>query len=135
MTARFLSVALVLTIPGNHNLQESEKEKRASEIYWPYHNTIKDQIVRLRKHGINPVVISIQSFTPVMNGNDREWEIGVLWDKDPLTAEIFLTNLSRQVMSLVIINHTLVKILKTSQLIFTLNQLDYRMWVSFPESY
>ena len=44
-------------------------------------------------HGIDPVVISIHSFTPVMNGNDREWEIGVLWDKDPVTAEIFLTRL------------------------------------------
>jgi predicted N-formylglutamate amidohydrolase len=80
-------------VPGNHDLQESEKEKRASEIYWPYHNTIKNQIVRLKKHGINPIVISIHSFTPVINGNDREWEIGVLWDKDPLTAEIFLSKL------------------------------------------
>ena len=80
-------------IPGNHNLQESEKVKRASEIYWPYHNTIKNQIIRLKNHGINPIVISIHSFTPVINGNDREWEIGVLWDKDLLTAEIFLSKL------------------------------------------
>ena len=80
-------------IPANHNLRSDEKEKRASEIYWPYHNAIKNQIVRLNKHGIDPVVISIHSFTPVMNGNDREWEIGVLWDKDPVTAEIFLSRL------------------------------------------
>ena len=89
----FLEKSDGVDTPGNDNLQESEKERRASEIYWPYHNTIKDQIVRLKKHGIDPVVISIHSFTPVMNGNDREWEIGVLWDKDPLTAEIFLTRL------------------------------------------
>ena len=89
----FLECSDSVDVPGNHDLQESEKEKRASEIYWPYHNTIKDQIVRLKKHGIDPVVISIHSFTPVMNGNDREWEIGVLWDKDSVTAEIFLTRL------------------------------------------
>ena len=89
----FLECSDGVDVPGNHDLQESEKEKRASEIYWPYHNAIKDQIARLKKHGINPVVISIHSFTPVMNGNDREWEMGVLWDKDPLTAEIFLTRL------------------------------------------
>ena len=80
-------------IPGNQNLQSNQKERRASEIYWPYHNAIKDQIVRLKKNGIDPIVISIHSFTPVMNGSDREWEIGVLWDKDPLTAEIFLSKL------------------------------------------
>ena len=89
----FLEKSDGVDIPGNDNLQESEKERRASEIYWPYHNTIKDQIVRLKKHGIDPVVISIHSFTPVINGNDREWEIGVLWDKDSVTAEIFLTRL------------------------------------------
>ena len=89
----FVECSAGVDVPGNHNLQESEKVKRASEIYWPYHNTIKNQIVRLRKHGINPIVISIHSFTPVMNGSDREWEIGVLWDKDPLTAEIFLSKL------------------------------------------
>ena len=89
----FLNYGDGVEIPGNHSLQNHEKERRASEIYWPYHNAIKDQIVRLKKHGINPVVISIHSFTPVINGNDREWEMGVLWDKDLATAEIFLTRL------------------------------------------
>jgi len=89
----FLEHSDGVDVPGNHNLQSSEKERRASEIYWPYHNAIKDQIIRLKKHGIDPVVISIHSFTPVINGSDREWDIGVLWDKDPLTAEIFLNKL------------------------------------------
>ena len=89
----FLECSAGVDVPGNNNLQESEKEIRASEIYWPYHNAIKDQIVRLKRLGIDPVVISIHSFTPVINGNDRKWEIGVLWDKDPITAEIFLTRL------------------------------------------
>jgi len=89
----FLECSDGVDVPGNHDLQRNEKERRASEIYWPYHNAIKNQIVRIKKHGIDPVVISIHSFTPVMNGNDREWEIGVLWDKDSVTAEIFLTRL------------------------------------------
>lgn len=89
----FIEYSDGVDIPGNQNLQSNEKERRATEIYWPYHNAIKDQIIRLNKQGIDPVVISIHSFTPVMNGSDREWEIGVLWDKDPLTAEIFLSKL------------------------------------------
>ncbi len=89
----FLEHSDGVDVPGNHNLQINEREKRASEIYWPYHNAINDQIIRLKKHGIDPVVISIHSFTPVINGEDRKWEIGVLWDKDPVTAKIFLTRL------------------------------------------
>ena len=89
----FLEHSDGIDVPGNQNLQSDEKERRASEIYWPYHNAIKDQIVRLKKNGIDPVVISIHSFTPIINGSDREWEIGVLWDKDIETAEIFLTRL------------------------------------------
>ena len=80
-------------IPANHNLRSDEKGKRASEIYWPYHNAIEGQIGRLKDQGINPVFISIHSFSPVINGEAREWEIGVLWDKDSVTAEIFLTRL------------------------------------------
>ena len=80
-------------IPANHNLRSDEKEKRASEIYWPYHNAIEGQIGRLKDQGINPVFISIHSFSPVINGEAREWEIGVLWDKDSTTAEFFLSDL------------------------------------------
>ncbi len=89
----FLENSEGINIPGNQNLQINEKERRVSEIYWPYHNAIESQIYRLRAQGINPVIISIHSFTPVMNGEDREWEMGVLWDKDQITAEFFLNKL------------------------------------------
>jgi len=89
----FLENSEGVDIPGNQNLQITEKERRVSEIYWPYHNAIEAQIYRLRDQYINPIVISIHSFTPVMNGEDREWEMGVLWDKDQITAEFFLNKL------------------------------------------
>ena len=90
----FLENSEGIDIPGNQNLSSSEKERRISEIYWPYHNAIEAQIYRLRDQGINPVIISIHSFTPFMNGKDREWEMGVLWDKDQATAEFFLNKLT-----------------------------------------
>ena len=90
----FLENSEGVDIPGNQNLQITEKERRVSEIYWPYHNAIEAQICRLRDQYINPIVISIHSFTPVMNGEDREWEMGVLWDKDQITAEFFLNKLT-----------------------------------------
>ena len=81
-------------IPGNQNLNDNEKEIRESEIYWPYHNAIDTQISRLKRQKVSPIIISIHSFTPVFNGNQREWEVGVLWDKDPTTARIFINKLT-----------------------------------------
>ena len=81
-------------IPGNQNLNNKEKEIRESEIYWPYHNAINTQISRLKRQKVSPIIISIHSFTPVFNGNKREWEVGVLWDKDPTTARIFINKLT-----------------------------------------
>ena len=81
-------------IPGNQNLNNNEKKIRESEIYWPYHNAIDTQISRLKRQKVSPIIISIHSFTPVFNGNKREWEVGVLWDKDPTTARIFINKLT-----------------------------------------
>ena len=82
-----------IDIPGNQNLNSIDKEIRESEIYWPYHNAIDAQISRLKRENPSPIIISIHSFTPVFNGNKREWEVGVLWDKDPTTAKIFINKL------------------------------------------
>jgi predicted N-formylglutamate amidohydrolase len=89
----FLEFGDGIIIPGNRRLHQDDKEMRASEIYWPYHNAIDGQIKRIRQLGADPVVISIHSFTPVMNGESRTWEMGVLWDQDSATAEIFVHGL------------------------------------------
>lgn len=80
-------------VPGNRNLHAADKDKRANEIYWPYHKAIEEQINRLRDGGVQPVFVAIHSFTPVMNGQSRTWEMGVLWDKDRVTAEMFVNDL------------------------------------------
>jgi len=79
-----------IAIPGNHDLDEDSKELRANEIYWPYHNAIVRQIERFGSHGIRPLFVAVHSFTPQMNGVNRPWEIGVLWDQDRSTAKKFL---------------------------------------------
>jgi predicted N-formylglutamate amidohydrolase len=89
----FLEFGDGAVIPGNRNLHQGEKDVRADEIYWPYHNAIEAQIERLRQQDVEPVFIAIHSFTPVMNGESRTWEMGVLWDQDRLTAEIFVHDL------------------------------------------
>jgi len=89
----FLEFGDGVVIPGNRRLHPDEKEQRAREIYRPYHNAIEGQLDRLSTAGVKPVFIAIHSFTPVMNGESRTWEMGILWDKDRVTAEIFVNDL------------------------------------------
>ena len=38
-------------------------------------------------------MVSLHSFTPVLNGESRDWQMGVLWDKDEATRAVFLEGL------------------------------------------
>lgn len=89
----FLEYGDGILVPGNRNLHRDDKDLRASALYWPYHVAIGEQVERLKKAGSLPVFISIHSFTPVLNGEAREWQMGVLWDKDEKTRQIFLDGL------------------------------------------
>ena len=89
----FLEYGDGVVIPGNRKLRQVDRDRRADEIYWPYHDAIAGQIQRFRGRGIDPVLVSIHSFTPVLNGEARSWEMGVLWDKDRATAEVFIQDL------------------------------------------
>jgi len=88
--AAFLEFGDGVEVPGNRNLSAEEKTARATAIYWPYHNAITAEIERLQQSGQAPALVSIHSFTPVLDGVSRPWEIGVLWDADPATAKMFV---------------------------------------------
>lgn len=89
----FLEFGDGVVIGGNRNLSEDEKSARAEAVYWPYHHAITEQIERLMAVGNPPAFISVHSFTPVLNGISRHWEMGVLWDKDQGIAEPMLADL------------------------------------------
>lgn len=86
----FLEYGDGIIVPGNRNLHQDEKDRRAEAIYWPYHKAVDEQIKRLSTIGPAPAFIAIHSFTPVLNGESRAWQIGVLWDKDEEMRDIFL---------------------------------------------
>jgi predicted N-formylglutamate amidohydrolase len=76
-----------VVISGNRNLGAAQKQQRAEEIYWPYHSAIDAEVDRLTTDKAKPSMLAIHSFTPVLNGVFRPWQIGILWDKDPRIAE------------------------------------------------
>ncbi|CCQ72786.1 N-formylglutamate amidohydrolase [Magnetospira sp. QH-2] len=74
-------------IPGNQGLSEQDMIERAEVFFHPYHHAISNGVDHLwRAGGKPPALFSIHTFTPTMNGEDRYWHIGVLWNRDPRLA-------------------------------------------------
>jgi len=74
-------------VPGNQGLSEADQEARAEVFFWPYHHAITNAVAHLWRNGPAPALFSIHSFTPSLNGEDRMWDAGILWNRDPRIAE------------------------------------------------
>ena len=72
-----------VAVPGNVGLTPAARVARVDGIFRPYHAAIEAQLAAFAARGVVPIVFSVHSFTPVMNGFARPWHVGVLWDKDP----------------------------------------------------
>lgn len=89
----FLEFGDGVAIPGNRNLSPAERAARADALYLPYHAAIREQVRRLSAAVGVPAIVAIHSFTPVLNGVSRPWEIGILWDADRRIARLLLEGL------------------------------------------
>jgi predicted N-formylglutamate amidohydrolase len=90
-----------VVIPGNLNLSAADQEARADACFWPYHHAIEHLFARLRRRGPEPLLFSVHTFTPTFGGEDRFWDAGVLWNRDPRMA-VPLIAMLRQVEGLAI---------------------------------
>lgn len=81
-------------IPGNRDVTEAEIAERIARFHDPYHRAIEDAIERALAIGIAPALVSIHTFTPIWRGEPRPWHAGILWDRDPRLARLFLDGLS-----------------------------------------
>lgn len=80
-------------IPGNAGLSDEAQAARAEAVHWPYHHSIDQAFARLRRLGREPLFFSIHTFTPSLGGEDRLWDAGVLWNRDPRVAVPLLRGL------------------------------------------
>ncbi len=82
----------VCPIPGNESLTQVEKNARADEIYESFHGAVAGAIASRKSQGGSSIVVSIHSFTPVFNGNQRFVEIGYLFSRNDQLAKAMLVN-------------------------------------------
>ncbi len=70
-------------VPGNYPMAAEERERRLDRFYRPYHDAVAAMVASVaHESGAAPFILSVHSFTPVMQGNIRPWHVGVLWDMD-----------------------------------------------------
>jgi predicted N-formylglutamate amidohydrolase len=75
-------------VPANAAISDADRAARESEIFHPYHDAIGERIraMRQRDGGVGPIIIALHSFTPVIAGSFRPWDIGILWKDDQRLA-------------------------------------------------
>jgi predicted N-formylglutamate amidohydrolase len=81
-----------VVIPGNANLSEADLAARRCEIYAPYQDAIARLVDEREAAGRQTLLVSLHTFTPVMQGFVRPWRFGVLHRND--------SALSRRVLGL-----------------------------------
>ncbi|GAA5038407.1 hypothetical protein GCM10011506_34470 [Marivirga lumbricoides] len=64
------------------DFSDKEKDKIIKKYYLPYRNKLEKFISENISQGHTIIHLSIHSFTPVLNGETRKTEIGILYDPD-----------------------------------------------------
>jgi predicted N-formylglutamate amidohydrolase len=83
-------------VPGNTALSPAHIEQRLDAIYHPYHDQIAAVLAERAAGQRRHVLILVHSFTPVMNGFERPWRLGVLHLGDSPLSSAMLARLRNE---------------------------------------
>ena len=92
------SIALTsahLVIPGNQAVGTVDRALRTAALFYPYHRAIAGVLDRRAAAGRPSLLLSIHSFTPVLNGNRRPWQVGFAYGRDSRLALLLLDAFAR----------------------------------------
>ncbi|MCP4710243.1 MAG: N-formylglutamate amidohydrolase, partial [Planctomycetes bacterium] len=73
-------------IPENAELSRSQRQHRYDVVYQPFYEAVQDTIVGRSE----PAIVTIHSFTPVYQGQQRSLELGILHDTDSRLGDAML---------------------------------------------
>lgn len=82
------------TLSFNRDLTEAEIARRIDAYHAPYHALVDQCLGERVARGGDVVLFSIHSFTPVFDGQRREMEMGVLFDRFEPIAQRFAGHLT-----------------------------------------
>ncbi|MBY6056338.1 N-formylglutamate amidohydrolase [Leisingera daeponensis] len=80
----------LVVVPGNKNLTAEQRLERVETVYNPFCATVSDVIKARKEAGLQTMLVTMHSFTPVYFGKPRAVEIGILHDDDSRLADAML---------------------------------------------
>lgn len=80
-----------VSIPANQGLTQADRQQRISQVFQPY----DDALSVLTGDKPRRCAFSIHSFTPVLAGQRRPWDVGFLYRKDQATSEFLAAELQK----------------------------------------
>ncbi|MEL7312148.1 MAG: N-formylglutamate amidohydrolase [Pseudomonadota bacterium] len=82
----FLPEADGLAVTANHALSTRDRHHRVHEIYAPWHAAVESALQAQCAISTDLLYVAVHSFTPVLNGRQRPWDAGLMWDVDDRVA-------------------------------------------------
>lgn len=82
-------------IPGNHDLDATERQARIDALHTPYHARVAAHLDARAAAGRPTRIVTIHSFTPVFHGAGRPWHAGVLFAAARDFATAIMAGLAR----------------------------------------
>lgn len=84
-------------VPANYPMSEEERERRLERYFRPYHDAVGSMIASVATaSGAAPLIFSVHSFTPMLQGRARPWHAGILWDLDDRVARPLIEMLASE---------------------------------------
>ena len=81
-----------IPVPGNRGLSSMDRAIRVDGLFRPYHDAIA-RLLDARSQRAS-LLLSIHSFTPVLDGPVRPWPVGVSYWRDPRLAALLRRGLT-----------------------------------------
>lgn len=73
----------------SRQLSVNEKKYLIEQYYRPYRKSVEERITDLIEQQIVPIHLSIHTFTPLLNGVVRDFDIGLLYDPSRTSEKLF----------------------------------------------
>ena len=83
-----------IDVPRNARIDVEEIERRQEAYFRPFHATVEAALQRFSERGVVPAYVAMHSFTPIMDGYERPWHVGILWNEDTRLAQPLIDTLS-----------------------------------------
>ena len=79
-----------MAVPGNCAISSADRPLRAAALFRPYHCAIAQVLNQRSAARRRSLLLSIHSFTPVLNGDRRPWQVAFSYGRDARLALLLL---------------------------------------------